>query len=210
MKKLLNFLTKAANVAESLNKNPHLPKALGGAKNIRIDQVPASTEAFIQLRDKIANTPEGGAALLVLAAIKFSQDAVMGRHWVIIATDKTWLSPSNAERAYRGVDLGGSADFSLKQLEGKDYIPYSYIKGTSTANGYQPGNTPYQISIERTTDGGDGTVKVYVLSSGVDTARPITMKKNDAGVWKGVEYSSIFTGVKPPVAKSGGASEGDF
>src|SRR5690606_32091358 len=111
-------------------------------------------------------SPEGGAAVLLIAAIQYTENPELGRHWMIIATDKKWLSRSNQSRAYKEFDLGSSANFSLTQTEGKKYIPYSYIKGSSAANGYQPGNTPWQIAIERSTDGGDGTVKVYVQSSG--------------------------------------------
>lgn len=134
----------------------------------------------------------------------------MGRHWVIIATDRQWLSQSKSEQAYRGYDLSNSANFALKQIDDKKYIPYSYLKGTSSTNGYEAGEAPYKIEIERSVDGGDGTVKVFVKTTGADTARPITLKKNDSGVWKGFEYSSIFVGVKAPVVKSRGAEDGDF
>lgn len=192
------------------NAQIKLPKNLGGSKTVTIDHIPSTTDEFIQMRDRMATTPEGGAAIFVLAAIKYTQDPVMGRHWVIIATDPYWLSASSADRAYKGFDLGNSANFSLQQTDNKKYIPNSYVKGTSVANGYQLNNAPYKISIERSADAGDKMVKVFIQTSGADTARPITMKKNDAGVWKGFEYSSIFVGVKQPVVKSRGAASGDF
>jgi hypothetical protein len=148
--------------------------------------------------------------MLIIAAVKYTQDQGAGRHWAIIATDPYWLSASKADRAYKGFDLGNSADFSLKQVDGKNYIPRSYIKGATVNNGYEIGQPPYKIEIERTADAGDGMVKVFVRTSGADTARPITMRKNDAGVWKGFEYSSIFVSVKQPPVKSKGAASGDF
>lgn len=187
-----------------------LPNKLGGSKTISIPNMPTSTDEFIQLRNKMASTPEGGAAIFLLAAIKYTKDPVIGRHWVIIATDPYWLSASQSDQAYKGFDLGNSANFSLQQTNSKKYIPHSYVKGANVSNGYDLGNLPYRITIERSVDGGDGTVKVFVVTSGADTARPITMKKNDAGMWKGFEYSSIFVGVKQPVVKSRGAADGDF
>lgn len=210
MNKLFNFLNKAVKEVQKFEQNPNLPRNLGFAKTITIDKMPSSTEEFIQLRNQFATTPEGAAAIFLLASIKLVENNQMGRHWVIIATDKNGLSPSQSELAYKGFDLAHSANFSINQIKDKKYIPYSYVKGSSLSNGYEVGNPPYTFQIERSTDGGDGTVKVYVQSSGVDTARPITCKKNDAGVWKAFEYSSIFTGIKTPILKSRGAEDGDF
>ncbi len=210
MKNLLLLFVMSIGCLSATKAQIKLPKNLGGSKTITIDHIPSTTDEFIQMRDRMAKTPEGGAAIFVLATIKYTQDPEMGRHWVIIATDPYWLSSSSAGRAYKGFDLGNSANFSLQQTDSKKYIPYSYIKGTSAANGYQPGNTPYKISIERSTDAGDGMIKIFVQTSGADTARPITMNKNSAGIWKGFEYSSIFVGVKQPIVKSKGAAGGDF
>jgi len=210
MKKVLALLILSFSLSSVIHAQIKLPRNLGGSKTVTIEQIPSNTDEFIQLRDRLATTPEGGAAIFVLAAIKYTQDPEMGRHWVIIATDPYWLSASSADRAYKGFDLGNSANFSLQQADGKPYIPNSYIKGTSVSNGYQLGNAPYKISIERSADAGDKMVKIFIQTSGADTARPITMNKNDAGVWKGFEYSSIFVGVKQPAVKSRGAAGGDF
>lgn len=209
MKKIVSLLLVCLGFMNAKSQIK-LPKTLGGSQTITINTIPASTEEFIQLRDQLAKTPEGAAAILVVAAIKYTENPKLGRHWLIIATDKYWLSASSADQAYKGFDLGSSANFSLKQLDGKKYIPFSYIKGTSVTNGYTPSSLPYKIAIERTADGGDGNMKVFVVTSGADTARPVTLKKNDAGVWKGFEYSSLFVAVKQPVAKSRGAADGDF
>lgn len=210
MKKSLALFTAIFGFITASTAQLKLPKKLNSETSISISEMPKTTDEFLVLRDKIAKTPEGAAAVFLMASIKFAEDPALGRHWVIIATDKNWLSHSSSPKAYRGFDLAKSADFVLNQVNGKQYIPFSYLKGTSAANGYQPGNEPYEFNFERTTDAGDGMVKVFVKSTGADTARPITLNKNDAGVWKGFEYSSIFVGVRPPVVKSKGASEGDF
>lgn len=210
MKKAFTLLILSLSLSSLVHAQIKLPRNLGGSKSITIDQMPSNTDEFIQLRDKLAKTPEGGAAIFVLAAIKYAEDPDMGRHWVIIATDPYWLSASSGDRAYKGFDLGNSANFSLQQTDGKKYIPNSYVKGTSVSNGYALKNPPYKIGIERSADAGNKMVKVFIQTSGADTARPITMNKNDAGVWKGFEYSSIFVGVKQPAMKSRGAAGGDF
>lgn len=210
MKNFFNFVNKAADILNQASNNPNLPKILGGSKSISIDKIPSTADEFIEMRNSLATQPEGGAVMLLVAALKYTEDATLGRHFLIICTDKSWLSPSNSPQAYKGFDLGGSANFSVKQLDDKKYIPYSYIKGTRPENQYQPNSLPYSFNIEKSTDGGDGTIKVFVVCNGTDTARPITMKRNDSGHWKCAEYSSIFTGVKFQPAASRGAADGDF
>jgi hypothetical protein len=42
----------------------------------------------------------------------------------------------------------------------------------------------------------DTKAKVFVTSSGADTARPIHLLKNDKGFWKANNWSSLVVGVK--------------
>ncbi len=37
--------------------------------------------------------------------------------------------------------------------------------------------------------------------TGAATPRPVTLKRNDRGVWKAYEWSSLLVGVRPPVLK---------
>ncbi len=177
-------------------------------KTITVDKLPSSTEEFIQFRDKIANTPEGGAVAFVVATMLYSQNPSMGRECVIIQTDMSQLDASNS--GYKGYNLRSSNDFQLKQIDSKKYIPFSYAQGTSNENGYQLPSGSFKIKVERTADAGNGLMKAFVWSTGADSARPITLKKNDKGMWKAYEFSSIMVGVRPPVVKSRGAADGDF
>ncbi len=38
--------------------------------------------------------------------------------------------------------------------------------------------------------------KLFVKSGGKDNASPVVLKKNNSGIWKVFEYSSLYTGVK--------------
>jgi hypothetical protein len=42
------------------------------------------------------------------------------------------------------------------------------------------------------------TVKVFVKCTGADSPRPITLVKNDKGIWKAKEFSSLLVGIKAP------------
>ncbi|MCS6822814.1 MAG: hypothetical protein NZ529_00855 [Cytophagaceae bacterium] len=179
---------------------------------LMVDKIPTSVEEFITLRDKIATTPEGGAVAFVVATIMYSNNPQIGRQAIIIQSDRKLLSECGPDKGYKGFDLGSSSDFLVRQLDQKKYIPYSYVMGTSNANGYALGNPPYnfQVSTNASSKGADGTMKVFIASTGADSPRPITLRQNDKGIWKAAEYSSIFSGVRPPVQKSKGDAGGDF
>lgn len=100
MKKIITLFATLLGITINANAQIKLPKNVGSSKTITIDQMPTSTEDFIQLRDELAKTPEGAAALFIVATIKYSEDPKLGRHWVIMATDRNWLSPSEAPQAY--------------------------------------------------------------------------------------------------------------
>ncbi len=177
------------------------------SKNISVESIPESSEDFIAFRDKIAVTPEGGAAAFLVACIMYNQNPQIGRECIIIQTDASQLQPSN--QGYKGFDLTSTNNNLISQLKEKPYIIHSYIQGTHSEKGYVLPSLPYNFLIERTekTDGGK-YVKVFVCSTGADTSRPIRMSKNEKGIWKGIEYSSLFVGVKPP--KKEGPVAGDF
>jgi hypothetical protein len=43
-----------------------------------------------------------------------------------------------------------------------------------------------------------GTFKVFITSSGASSPRPVTVKRNDKGIWKAYEWSTLIVGVEPP------------
>lgn len=184
-----------------------LVNVLFAQKTITVDKIPTSTDEFIKFRDGIASTPEGGAIAFIVGSIIYSKNPQMGRECLVIQTDMSQLTSSN--KGYKGYDLSSSNDYVVRQLEQKPYISASYVQGTSNANGYEF-KEPLKFKIERVEKLSDGQVKVFVWSTGADTPRPIRLKQNDKGMWKAMEYSSIFVGVRPPVVKSKGAVDGDF
>ena len=177
---------------------------------IIVDSLPLTVEEFIALRDKISTTPEGGAVAFVVATILYVQSPALGRHALIIQSDKALLSAS--DKGYKGFDLAGTSAFLVTQLDQKKYIPGSYVLGTTNETAYEIGKGPYtfELSTNASSILEDGQIKIFVACSGADTPRPVLLRKNDKGVWKASEYSSLFVGVKAPVVKSKGAEEGDF
>jgi hypothetical protein len=85
-------------------------------------------------------------------------------------------------------------------------IPASYLGGTP-ANHYTPDyntiiadDVTYKAVRTRT----DTECKIFIRSGGKDNASPVVLKRNNAGMWKVFEYSSLYTGVKDD------SDKGDF
>ena len=72
--------------------------------------------------------------------------------------------------------------------------------GTSPDNGYTLPEPPYTLEITRNpySEINENTVKVFVLSSGADSPRPVTLKQNSRGIWK-VSVESLILGIREPV-----------
>jgi hypothetical protein len=91
------------------------------------------------------------------------------------------------------------------QVQGKAYLPWAYIEGATPENGYAVSGPPYVVTCTDNPYSGDvdsGQFKVFVACSGADSPRPVTLKRNNKGIWKASEWSSLLVGVKMPVEES--------
>ncbi len=89
-----------------------------------------------------------------------------------------------------GTSLGGGAT--------KAPIAASYLGGTP-ANHYAVNyETPIvdDMTYKAVRTHTDTERKLFVRSGGKDNASPVVCKKNNAGIWKVFEYSSLYTGVR--------------
>jgi hypothetical protein len=167
---------------------------------IQFDQLPKSIDAFVALRNEAAVTPQGGAAMMVVALLVYAEDEELGKQCLTVAVDRGRLSEGS--KGYKGWQLSNrELQFLHRQLEGKTYLPRSYVAGTTPEGGYQLTDPPYRIECTDNQYSGDiasGTYKVFVACSGAATPRPVTVKVNDKGIWKALEWSSLVVGIQPP------------
>ena len=188
-------------------------KAQNRPTQVVVEDIPTSLTGFFALRDRLASTPEGGAATFIVASIIYSRDPHLGRQCLIIASDADLLRPSS-RGGYEGFDFATTSDYLVKQLDSKTYVPLSYVVGTSPARAYELGRGPYEFLFPRRVSqgqsGGRDVVQLYVRSSGADSDRPISVRRNDKGHWKAINFSSLVVGVRPPQKPSAGPAGGDF
>ena len=164
---------------------------------VTIDQLPQSAEAFAVLQERVARTPEGGAAVMVVALLLYAEDKVLGERCLDEAVDDGWLRP------VAGGQRLGRRDLQLmaSQVGGRPHVLRSYLAGTCPENGYQMPEPPLTIewsSGPYSGDVGSGEYKVFVTSSGADSPRPVTVRRDPEGLWKAYEWSSLLLGVRDP------------
>lgn len=175
--------------------------SLQAQQEIQISSIPSSPEAFIQLRDQIATTPEGGAAMLIVAMLGFTKSEQLGMQFLTIALDQYNVGSGNA---YKGYAPSSSIMYHVNRLKRDgvwSYVGFAYVAGATAENNYQT-SAPYTIVTSRNKYSGDessGRVKVFVNVYGF-SPRPVTVKKNDKGIWKAYECSSMFVNVPPPAS----------
>ncbi len=174
--------------------------------DVSIPILPTSMDTFMQLRDRVAMTADGGAAMFVLALILYADPATqqVGEHALIAMADASLLdlSPSG----YKGYTLRRSGKQLLERQIGKaPYLPKSYILGAEPGNRYTPPPMPWTVRVGVNRYSGspsDGKVKLYVTCAGAATPRPLTMQRNSKGMWKALEWSSLLVGVTGPLGNT--------
>jgi hypothetical protein len=157
-------------------------------------------EEFISLRDQIATSPQGGAAMAIVALLMYTEDAQLGRECLTVAVDRSRLQEGT--QGYKGWQLRRrDMERTEAQLRDMPYLPRSYLEGASPDNGYQLPAAPYVLQFSDNPYSGaveSGEYKVFVACSGAARARPATVRRNDKGIWKAYEWSSLLVGVQPP------------
>jgi len=168
--------------------------------SVQVNHIPQSIEEFVAVRDQVAQTPQGGAAVMALALLLYAQDETLGRQCLAVAVDRERLQ--EGPKGYKGWELR-VADSQLihSQVAGRAYMLCSYIKGATPENGYELGSAPYEFEFSDNPYSGDvesGQYKVFAHTSGAAHPRPVTVRRNNRGLWKAYEWSSLLMGVIKP------------
>ena len=170
------------------------------AQDVEITEVPTSIEEFVNLRNEIATTPEGGAAMFLTALKIYTENPELGEKCFVVIVDRKLLRDGDV---YKGFKLLNTDMSLIKSQMAKDKkIPNSYIKGSSKENNYEV-DLPYKYKFSSNAYSGSvekGDFKLFVDCSGAASPRPIRMKKNNRGLWKASNWSSLLLGIqKPPI-----------
>ncbi len=172
---------------------------------MNIENIPQSTEDLVALRNKVAITPEGGLACFIIALKHFAEGHPQGLEMLVITRAHEDLVTSTASGNYKGYTLGtNELYFTRNQLSKQPYLPMSYFNGATPQNNYVLNERQLSFSFSTNSYSGDiesGRIKVFVDCSGASSPRPATLVKNDKGIWKVKEYSSLIVGIQPKAAE---------
>lgn len=168
--------------------------------SIEVPGLPSTVEELVALRDRLATTPEGGAAIMVLALLAYAQDPALGTKFLTVAIEAKQLA--DGPDGYKGKQPSRMALQNMRDRVGRaPRIARSYVQGTSPANDYALPAPPWRIAgREQPGDMGPDKGKTFVRSSGADSPRPIHLAKNDKGLWKANNWSSLEVGIRAPAA----------
>ena len=115
--------------------------------SIEFDHLPHSIEEYVALRDRVAHTPHGGAAMMVAAMLAYAEGEELGRQCLTVAVDRGRLE--EGPDGYRGWQLRARDRRLIRaQLDDHPYIPRSYIRSATPENGYR--RLPTWSSSQRT------------------------------------------------------------
>jgi hypothetical protein len=173
---------------------------MGERPVVEIDGLPETVEAFAALQAEVARTPEGAAAMMVVALWLLAEDDKVGRQALAAAVDRSRLQAGSG--GSDGWRLG-NRDLQLirSQVGGRGYRLRSYVAGATPQNGYALPEPPYRIACSSNPYSGDpdsGQFKLFVASSGADSSRPVTLRRGEDGLWRAMEWSSLLLGVREP------------
>ena len=79
--------------------------------------IPQSADQFLELRDRLAGTPEGGAACFVATLLAFSESQEVGMQCLTIAVDQRNVGPGSV---YKGYAPGSSVMYHINRITGYD------------------------------------------------------------------------------------------
>ncbi|EOQ94964.1 hypothetical protein LEP1GSC195_0761 [Leptospira wolbachii serovar Codice str. CDC] len=178
---------------------PLVAQNLTGRNPVNISSEPTTIEEFKSLQSNLAATPEGGAAILVLAISLYGKNQDLGRKAVTLSVLSKNRQKSTKPTAVDGVDLGGSDLYLLGQLDKYKMLSNGYWKGAEPSNGYTP-SLPLTVETYTNPYSGDestGKLKLFVATRGASSFRPVSVEKDTDGLWRAKEMSSLFVGMMP-------------
>lgn len=163
---------------------------------VSFNSIPSTVEEFVTLRDQLAVTPTGGATMFVIAMMNYEKDEALGLKCftAILVNDSTMLRDDAA--GYGGKSPNNNAMYYIQMIKKYSFLPNIYIVGTAAANGYALPAAPYKcmFSTNAYNPATETSVKVFVLTTSGNMPRPIRLEKNNRGIWKVSEFSSLVIG----------------
>ena len=166
------------------------------AQNIKIADQPGNIDDFVTLRNAVAITPDGGAAMFLLALKIYAENPKLGKKCLVVSVHKSLLKEGKVYKGYKLADA--DMDLIKRNIGNNKLIPNSYIVGSKPENNYKAVLPfEYDMTVNLLGKVKDET-KVSIKCSGADSKRQLMLKKNNRGYWKVSTWSSVLANIKAP------------
>ena len=160
------------------------------SKTIVFDKLPESLDEMKALEEASLTDPFGTAALTIAALCEYPKNKEAALEMLDFLKGPRPLS--NLEKSF----------INDRFMDGVDYVPRSYLNGTSPANDYTP-SMPYSVKIDEHAHSRDnykeGYLRLFITSSGADSQRFVDLRlKPSTGQWFLWEFGGILSGIRQP------------
>jgi len=163
--------------------------------------LPQDVDQFLALRERIGDTPEGGAALLAYALMVRARNPAIGAPMTLLALSGDLLMATRYQPVYQGYKFTSSADYLLQQIDKSPRCMRGFAAGAEPANGYRMDPAAVVLRFRQqerfVPDTASGRAKVFLCNGGTSSCRPLGLKRNSKGIWKVSEFSTLATGCAP-------------
>lgn len=183
----------AKNTAVQGVTNAVVNAAVNSQKAYSFAYLPESLSALTALPGADLHDPCAVAAFTVLALCEFpkNRDACC-----------EMLNYLKGPRPLTPMEIGFIRD---RFMDGVDYVPRSYLEGTSPANNYTP-SVPYTVVVKEFAHSRDnfkdGYLRLWIRSSGADTERFVDLRyKPSTDQWFLWEFGGMLSGIRIPVSQ---------
>lgn len=161
-----------------------------GSKTVVFDRLPENLDQLKALPGSDLKDPYYTAALTVLALCEFPKD------------EEACYAMLNYLKGPRPLSQMEKNFINDRFMDGVDYVPRSYLEGTSPDNDYTP-TTPYTVIVKEFAHSrdnfGDGYLRLFIRSSGADSERFLDLRyKPSTQQWFLWEFSGILLGIRIP------------
>ena len=174
-------------------------KAVNNAVNhkkytYRFNKLPETLDELKAMPGADLKDPNVTAALTVCALCEFAHDR---------EASVAMLNYLKGPRPMTQMDISFVRD---RFMDGVDYIPRSYLNGTTVENDYAPA-VPYSIDVWELNHSRDSIdqnyLRLFLNSSGADSPRYVDLRlKPSTGEWFLWEFGGILSGIRIPQSKN--------
>ncbi|NLW28291.1 MAG: hypothetical protein GXY98_00035 [Erysipelothrix sp.] len=150
---------------------------------VTFDKLPTTFDTFKDLPEAVLKEPYHTGALLIASLCLWNTDKDLAIEMINFLKGPQQLSPYDIQ-------------FISERLRNKEYLPYSYLEGSTPKNGYTP-SKPYTIKLSTVPTSFDekGYAKLYLQSSGADSLRPVQLRQRPSSkewfLWEQMLLSDI-------------------